>query len=109
MYLAQQSIAIWKDSKSEKLVQMENKLFPLTAYLEKQRRFAVLKYKIIEPYLKKKKTLIAITAETGITKRTLQYWIENYEQLGLQVLIRKARNDTGSKIHVASEVIVTIK
>jgi len=45
---------------------MQNEQPPLTAYSEEQRQAAVVKYKIIAPYLNKEKTLTAIIEETGI-------------------------------------------
>ena len=68
---------------------MQNEHPPLTAYSEEQRREAMVKYKTIAPYLTDEKTLTVIIEETGIAKRTLQYWIQDYKQNGLKGLIRK--------------------
>ncbi|MGE6717467.1 Mu transposase C-terminal domain-containing protein [Peribacillus frigoritolerans] len=87
---------------------MQNEHPPLTAYSEEKRQAAMVKYKIIAPYLIGDKTLTDITKETGIAKRTLQYWIRDYKQLGLKGLIRKTRNDAG-KTHLEPEVIVSIE
>lgn len=87
---------------------MQNEQFPLTAYSEEQRQVAVEKYKIIAPYLINEKTLTVITEETGIAKRTLQYWIRDYKQLGLKGLIRKTRSDDG-KIHLEPEIVVLVE
>lgn len=87
---------------------MQNEHSPLTAYSEEKRQAAMVKYKIIAPYLIGDKTLTDITKETGISKRTLQYWIRDYKQLGLKGLIRKTRNDAG-KTHLEPEVIVSIE
>lgn len=87
---------------------MQNELPPLTAYSEKQRETAKEKYKVIAPYLQNEKTLTVITEETGIAKRTLQYWIRDYKQFGLKGLIRKTRSDAG-KILSELEVVVSIE
>ncbi|CAK6473781.1 Mu transposase C-terminal domain-containing protein [Peribacillus castrilensis] len=87
---------------------MQNELPPLTAYSEKQRETAKEKYKVIAPYLQNEKTLTVLTEETGIAKRTLQYWIRDYKQFGLKGLIRKTRNDAG-KILSEPEVVVSIE
>ena len=87
---------------------MTNEQPPLTAFSEEQRQAAVVKYKIIAPYLNKEKTLTVIIEETGIAKRTLQYWIRDYKKFGLKGLIRKTRSDDG-KIHLESEVVVAIE
>ncbi len=87
---------------------MQNEQLPLTAYSEEQRQTAVEKYKIIAPYLINEKTLTTITEETGISKRTLQYWIRDYKQFGLKGLIRKTRSDNG-KIHLEPEIVSSIE
>lgn len=87
---------------------MQNEYPPLSAYSEEQRQAAMVKYKIIVPYLTDEKTLTVITEETGIAKRTLQYWIRDYKQLELKGLIRKTRSDAG-KIHLEPEIVSSIK
>ncbi|MES9739128.1 Mu transposase C-terminal domain-containing protein [Peribacillus frigoritolerans] len=87
---------------------MQNELPPLTAYSEEQRQTAMTKYHVIAPYLRSEKTLAVITVDTGIAKRTLQYWIRDYEQFGLKGLMRKTRSDTG-KIHLDPEIVVAIE
>ena len=87
---------------------MQNEHPPLTAYSEEQRQAAMVKYKIIAPYLTDEKTLTVITEETGIAKRTQQYLIRDYKQLGLKGLIRKTRSDDG-KIHLDPEVVVLVE
>ncbi|CAM4428994.1 helix-turn-helix domain containing protein [Paenibacillus alkaliterrae] len=68
----------------------------------------MVKYKVIAPYLTAEKTLTVITEETGIARRTLQYWIQDYKQFGLKGLIRKTRSDAG-KIHLEAEIVVSIE
>lgn len=87
---------------------MQNEHPPLTAYSEEQRQAAMIKYKVIAPYFLNEKTLTVITEETGIAKRTLQYWIQDYERSGLKGLIRKTRSDAG-KILLEPEIIVSIE
>lgn len=87
---------------------MKNEHPPLTAYSEEQRQAGMIKYKIIAPYLINEKTLTVITKETGIAKRTLQYWIQDYKQFGLKGLIRKTRSDAG-KIHLEPEIVSSIE
>lgn len=87
---------------------MQSEPLPLTAYSDEQRQLAMAKYHVIAPYLISEKTLTAITEETGISKRTLQYWIRDYNQFGLKGLIRKTRSDAG-KIQLESELVVAIE
>lgn len=72
---------------------MNNEPAPLTSFSEEQRKAAVQKYRIIEPYLIGEKKLNTIVRESRFAKRTLHYWIQAYEQLGLCGLIRQKRCD----------------
>ena len=72
---------------------MNNEPAPLTSYSEEQRKTAVQKFRIIEPYLIGEKNLNTIVGENGFAKRTLHYWIKAYELYGLCGLIRQKRCD----------------
>lgn len=74
---------------------MEKGLLPLTSYSEDQRENAMNKYRLIAPYLNYEKNLKTIAEESGVSKRTLQYWISKYQQFGLIGLVRKSRADSG--------------
>ncbi|WP_051428437.1 Mu transposase C-terminal domain-containing protein [Bacillus sp. J33] len=87
---------------------MEKELPPLTSYSEDQRQKAKIKYRLIAPYLNHEKSLKTIVEESGISKRTLQYWINKYHQSGLKGLIRKNRTDSGS-FKVEDAVLEEIK
>ncbi|MCM3117613.1 helix-turn-helix domain-containing protein [Neobacillus sp. MER 74] len=87
---------------------MQNEHPSLTCFSEEQRQAAMTKYQVIAPYLRSEKTLTVIVEETGIAKRTLQYWIRDYEQFGLTGLIRKTRSDAG-KIHLDPEIVIAIE
>ncbi|MFB5663667.1 Mu transposase C-terminal domain-containing protein [Alteribacillus sp. HJP-4] len=69
---------------------------PLTSCSEEQRQNAMEKFKIIKPYLSDEKSLNVIVEESGISTRTLRYWISKYQQFGLKGLVRKNRGDAGS-------------
>lgn len=71
---------------------------PLTSCSEDQRQNAMDKYKIIKPYLFHENSLQNIVEQSGISKRTLQYWIRKYQRFGLKGLVRRNRSDTGFKI-----------
>lgn len=86
---------------------MNNEPAPLTSYSEEQRKTAVQKFRIIEPYLIGEKKLNTIVGETGFAKRTLHYWIKAYELYGLCGLIRQKRCDANHfklETEVVSEV-----
>ncbi|MBC1501858.1 helix-turn-helix domain-containing protein, partial [Listeria weihenstephanensis] len=57
---------------------------PLTAYPEQIRELAVHRYKVIEPYLLHEKTCKHIMEETGLSERTIWYWISQYRMDGLK-------------------------
>lgn len=57
-------IGIWKNSKSERLLLMQNVPPPLTGSSEEQRQTAMAKYEIIAPYLQSMKTLTSMADET---------------------------------------------
>lgn len=75
---------------------MEKDLPPLTSYSEELRQRAMDKYRVIAPYLNHEESLKNIAEESGIPKRTLYHWINQYRQSGLKGLVRKKRSDSGS-------------
>lgn len=87
---------------------MKKELPPLTFYSEDQRQKAMNKYSLIAPYLNHEKNLRTITEESGVSKRTLLYWISKYKEFGLVGLIRKSRTDSDS-FKVEKEVQEEIK
>ncbi len=87
---------------------MGKELPSLTSYSEEQRQIAMEKYRLIEPYINREKNLKAIAEESGVSKRTLHYWVSKYQQFGLIGLIRKSRTDSGI-FKVENEVQEEIK
>ncbi|KMY41503.1 Mu transposase C-terminal domain-containing protein [Peribacillus loiseleuriae] len=65
----------------------------LTQCTEVQLEEAHRKYLIIHSYLLKSKSLEVISAEENISIRTLRYWIQKYQELGLRGLVRMERTD----------------
>lgn len=74
---------------------MSDNVLHLTAYSQEQRQKAMDKYRLIAPYLNREKSLRSVAEESGVSKRTLQYWVSQYTQFGLVGLIRKRRRDSG--------------
>nr|WP_257644696.1 DDE-type integrase/transposase/recombinase [Listeria monocytogenes] len=83
-------------------------LLPLASYSKEQRQMAMEKYRLIEPYINREKNLKTIAEESGVSKRTLHYWVSKYQQFGLIGLIRKSRTDSGI-FKVENEVQEEIK
>ena len=75
---------------------MNQELPPLTSYSEELRQNAMDKYQVIAPYLKHEESLSNIAEESGVPKRTLYHWVNQYQQSGLKGLIRRKRSDSGS-------------
>ncbi|CAI9395446.1 hypothetical protein ABW02_23840 [Niallia circulans] len=75
------------------------KINSLTQCTEIQLEEAHRKYLIIYPYLQKPKYLEKISVEENISIRTLRYWIQKYQELGLRGLVRMKRTDK-SKVKV---------
>jgi len=75
------------------------KINSLTQCTEIQLEEAHRKYLIIYPYLQKSKPLEEISDEENISIRTLRYWIQKYQELGLRGLVRMKRTDK-SKVKV---------
>lgn len=75
------------------------KINSLTQCTEVQLEEANRKYLIIYPYLRESKSLEIISDEENISIRTLRYWIQKYQELGLRGLVRMERADK-SKVKV---------
>ena len=59
---------------------MNQELPPLTSYSEELRQNAMDKYQVIAPYLKHEESLSNIAEESGVPKRTLYHWVNQYQQ-----------------------------
>lgn len=57
---------------------MNQELPPLTSYSEELRQNAMDKYQVIAPYLKHEESLSNIAEESGVPKRTLYHWVNQY-------------------------------
>ncbi len=65
---------------------------------------ALDKYHIISPYLFNNSSLSNISNHTNINLRTLQRWISQYNQNGLEGLNRKKRSDCGNRRKVEKKI-----
>ena len=84
------------------------KINSLTQCTEIQLEEAYGKYLIIYPYLQKSKPLEEISDEENISIRTLRYWIQKYQELGLRGLVRMERIDK-SKVKVELAIQEQVK
>lgn len=70
---------------------------------------ALNRYKIIEPFLKRRATLEAISKQTNTPVRTLYNWVKAFELNGLNGLKPKQRNDRGRFRSAQEELVALIK
>lgn len=69
----------------------------LSALTDKQREEALMKYRIIEPFLKGEKTLKLVCDTNELSLKTASTWVRRYKQSDLEGLARKARIDQGKR------------
>ena len=69
----------------------------LTELNEVQRRQALARYRILQPYLEGRVTLKSILDTHGLSRRTAQRWVRQYRQVGLAGLARRQRSDRGRR------------
>lgn len=65
---------------------------------------ALKRFKIIELYLSKEQSLTSIAVENNLNLRTLQRWVLQYTQFGIDGLMRKRRADKGSHHKINAEL-----
>lgn len=80
----------------------------LADYTHFQRQEAMKKYKIIEPYIKKQKSVQDISNNKQIPQRTIYFWVKSYNNKGLIGLINKRRKDL-DKVRLNKDTINYIK
>ena len=69
----------------------------LTELSEVQRRQALARYHLLQPYLEGRVTLKSILDTHGLARRTAQRWVRQYRQAGLAGLARRQRSDRGQR------------
>ena len=69
----------------------------LTELSEVQRRQALARYHLLQPYLEGHVTLKSILDTHGLARRTAQRWVRQYRQMGLAGLARRQRSDRGRR------------
>lgn len=62
------------------------------------------KYNIIKPHLERRSSLSSIGSKNNISLRTLQRWVAEYNQKGLQGLERKNRSDLGKHRKITEQI-----
>lgn len=67
------------------------------------------KFKIIQPYLDKTSTLISISKNAGVSIRSLNRWVNQYNQNGLEGLKSKSRKDKGGYRNLPENLVHMIE
>jgi putative transposase len=75
----------------------------LIALSKAEREKALMRYRLLQPYLEGRRTLRQVTEQHQLAYRTAQRWVQRYRQHGLAGLGRKTRKDRGRR-YVAHEV-----
>lgn len=68
----------------------------LSAYSDLARVQALERFKIIRPFLEESMPLPTLAQQHDVSMRTLQRWVQQYQQGGLVALCRKSRTDRGT-------------
>jgi putative transposase len=76
----------------------------LSHWSEEERGRALYKYKLIQPFLQKEKSLLKICKEANLYPRTARRWVSCYKKQGLAGLIRKQRKDNGKRRSCSQEL-----
>lgn len=64
---------------------------------ETARDLAMSRFRLIQPYLEQKRSLQLVASDAKICFWTAQRWVSQYRKLGLVALVRKLREDRGSR------------
>lgn len=77
--------------------------------MKNKQELELLRFKIIEPFLKKKKKLKEIEAEENISYATLKRWVNAYKKNGILGLEKKPREDKNSFRNLDNEDLEKIR
>jgi putative transposase len=81
----------------------------LSTYSELARAQAFERFKIIRPFLEEGIPLLTLAQPHELSARTLQRWVQQYQQGGLVALCRKPRADRGARRVCSPELVEVIE
>jgi putative transposase len=70
---------------------------------ESVRKLALDRFHLLQPHLEEGRPLGPLAIEAGISYRTAQRWLRQYQRFGLTALVGKRRIDTGGWPDAASQ------
>ena len=81
----------------------------LSTYSELARAQALERFKVIRPFLEEGISLLTLVQQHDMSTRTLQRWVQQYQQGGLVALCRKPRADRGTHRVFSPELVEVIE
>src|SRR5271156_553141 len=81
----------------------------LSGVSEAARNLAMSRFRLIQPHLEEKRSLQLVAAEAKLPFRTAQRWASQYRKLGLVALVRKSREDRGTRRAVSPRIRAAIE
>jgi putative transposase len=76
---------------------------------ESLRKLALDRFHLLQPHLEQGRPLRLLAIKAGISYRTAQRWLRQYQRSGLAALVRKKRVDTGVGRTVPDKIKAAIK
>jgi putative transposase len=79
----------------------------LSGVSEAARELAMSRFRLIQPHLEKNKPLHVVAAMARF--RTAQRWVSQFRKVGLKALVRKSRDDRGTRRVVSPKINTAIE
>lgn len=76
----------------------------LAGLSEEARTLALARFRLLQPHLEQHRPLRPVALAAGISFRTAQRWVAQYQQFGLAALARKKRGDRGERRVVPAKI-----
>lgn len=76
----------------------------LAGFTEEARKLALDRFRLIQPHLGQSQLLPSVARAAHIPNRTAQRWVAQYRLFGLAALVRKKRQDQGTRRAVSAKV-----
>jgi putative transposase len=67
------------------------------------------RFRLIQPYLEERRSLILVASDANLPFRTAQRWVSQYGKFGLAAFVRKARDDRGARRVVSPMIEAAIE
>ena len=81
----------------------------LSGMSEAARDLAMSRFRLIQPYLEQKRALYLVAADAKLSFRTAQRWVSQYRKFGLAALVRKGREDCGTRRVISPKIKAAIE